>query len=402
MKKPSLSELTLREKIGQTCVLQVRHAKGNPDYFINQPYGAIWSAYWMLSDKEVVGELVDNGYDIGAPEDFAKNYDLWLKAVNKNMKVPVLSAVDAGAGAGCDIPGCSRTPVASAIGATGSEELAYKIAKRVGTEALTAGCNWIWEPLGDIACMFNSAYVLRCFGCETEKCEKMVVSQLKGLQDAGVAATVKHFPGADIHDYRDAHIQPSEIGYSMEEWERVQAPVFQAAIDAGVYSIMIAHNSFPAADDTQINGENIPSTLSYKIITELLKEKMGFDGVVVTDGVGMRGLTVFYSGPKLYVELLKAGNDMILGPNLDDYIDEVEKAVLSGELSEERINDACQRVLNMKEKLGLFDDGYSCGGGPTEKMRLETAEISHEIFRKAQTLLVNKDKVDAIIDELGY
>lgn len=393
MKKPTLDELTLREKIGQTCVALVKHAKGDPDYFIKHPYGAIWSAYWMLGNMELATPLMEYGYDISVAKDFAKNYDIWLKDVNKRLKVPILSAIDAETGCGANIPGCSRVPGYSSLGATNDPELAYKVGNRVATESLTAGCNWHWGPVADIGCAFCGMTMTRGYSKDKEVCKRMITAQLKGMQDAGVAATVKHFPGADIHEWRDSHIQPSEIGYSMEEWEQEQAPIFQAAIDAGVYSVMVGHSAFPAGDDTQIDGEYIPATLSYKIVTELLKEKMGFKGAVVTDGINMRGLTTFYTGGRLYVELLKAGNDMILGPFAEDYIDEVEKAVLSGELSEERINDACQRVLDMKEKLGLFRDDYTCGGGMTQEMRDETAELTREVSKKSMTLLVNRNNI---------
>lgn len=392
MKKPTLKELTLREKIGQTCVMMTMFSKGDPEYFKKNPYGGVWSPRWMMGDQRVINDFVAQGYDIGDLSSYSATYAKWLKDVNKNLTVPIISPLDAEVGMASGVPGCTSTVSASCIGSANDENLTFQIGKNVGDEAFAAGCNWIWGPVADNPSMMCGVMVSRSYSYDVDHISRMLCAQLRGIQSAGVAATAKHFPGADRHEYRDAHLQPSCINYTLEEWEKYQAPSFQAAIDAGVYSIMVAHSSFPAVDDRMEDGTYIPCTLSYKVITELLKEKMGFNGVVITDGINMRGLTAFYTKKELYVELLRAGNDMILGPEYDDYIDSVEEAVLEGLLPESRIDDACQRVLDMKERLGMFKDDLNLGSGLTQELLDATRATNKALARKGMTLLADKNK----------
>lgn len=223
----------------------------------------------------------------------------------------------------------------------------------------------------------------------------MGCAQIKGVQSQGVTATAKHFPGTGTVEYRDAHITQT-INYTpYKDWEKTQGRIFQAAIDTGIYSVMVGHTSFPTIDDTKINGNFIPATLSYKIVTELLKGKIGFKGVVVTDGLAMAGITTIYPLDKLYVELLKAGNDILLGPTIPGYIDIIERAAITGELSEDRINDACSRVIDMKEKLGLFsmevgleNEFYKIN----DEILSKTKEMNIKRAENAITLICNKNK----------
>ncbi len=147
--------------------------------------------------------------------------------------------------------------------------------------------------------------------------------------------------------------------------------VFQEMIDGGVWSIMPGHQGFPAVDDRKVQNYYMPATLSDKILTGLLKEKMGFKGVVVTDAIEMAALKTAYPDKEdLFVALLNAGNDILLNVKRLDYIDIIEKAVADGRVSMERIDDAVRRVYEMKVKMGLWDD--------TEEVVM-TEEIREEI-----------------------
>ncbi len=385
MKKPRLEDMTLRERIGQTGLVRTNHVYGKKGFLKDNPFGGLWARHAHIFETAV--NNAENSHGKGLDYRYTKECDAWIQELNNELSIPLLSAIDAEAGAVDAIPGTSAMPTAAALGAARSEELAYQLGYNVASESLVSGANWIWGPVADNACMFAGVSLNRTPSADMELSARLLKAEVKGMQAAGVAATAKHFPGVDKREYRDPHITLANIDYTMEEWEEHQAPVFQELIDAGVYSVMVGHMAFPAADDTVINGAKLPSTLSYKIVTELLKEKMGFTGVVITDACGMRGLDSIYQGKQLYVELLKAGNDMLLGPMDPHYIDLVEEAVLAGELSEERINDACQRVLDMKEKLGLFDDGYAVGGGVTPEMLERSSRTNREIARKGISLL---------------
>ena len=215
-------------------------------------------------------------------------------------------------------------------------------------------------------------------------------AEMLGCQSVGVAATAKHFPGSDEMEYRDAHTNIQVLHCSVESWKQRQGKVFQDLIDNGIMSVMTSHMAFPAYDDTKVNGKYVPTSASSKIIMGLLKGEMGFRGVAVTDAVKMLGLCTLYGSlQEVYVAALKAGNDAILGVDAD-YIDVIEAAVERGEISEERINDACQRVLDMKEKLGLFDEPTYHNTDDIASLNANTAQLNKQIADKAITLDIDR------------
>ena len=392
MKKRNINELTLREKIGQTAVF--RHMlldefdtiEQVEEYFSNNVYGATWP---MNHPKEVYRAFEKS---LGNPELSGRKdhmYTNHINIINKFMSVPVIPAVDAAGGlAKGNIDGHGELPSFSSLGAANDPNLAFEYGKAIGEDIHSIGFRWLWSPVVDNGGKFIDS---RSLSADIEQNKVMLAAFIKGVQSAGVATCAKHFPGDDPYEYRDPHFCTASYSLSFEEWERTQGQEFQACIDAGVDSIMVGHPTFKGADDTMVNGNYLPCTLSHKIITGLIKEKMGFEGVVFTDDSDMKGLTAIYPYERLCVELIKAGIDMILGPVRLDYIDIVERAVLNGELPESRIDDACSRVLKLKEKYGIFD----CGEIPhaTEERRQEIldnmARVANEVAKKGMTLVRN-------------
>ncbi len=398
MKKPLLSEMTLREKIGQ-CLLpyqwDIHCIKGEGGKLTvktdeevkalleKEQFGSFWAEQVAIQNVK----LTDLAEEWGNKRPAADQKEFMQKQSDM-LKIPALNAGDAETGCGHVFSDCSRTPRALAIGATDSEELAYEVGACIAKEYRCGGINWLWSPVVDIYNRFNATGCGRSFAPDNpDRMIALANAQIRGIQDSGVAATAKHFPGGDRYEYRDAHFCKTVNSSTMEEWWEEQGKIFQGVFDGGVYSVMISHGAFPAADDTKINDSYIPSTLSKKIITDLLKEKMGFKGVVITDGIVMGGLFSCYPYETLIVELIKAGNDVILG-SLPGSGDILEQAVLDGKLSEDRINDACQRVLDMKEKLGMFDDNYrNLPHYTTADITPHTTEVCREVARKSMTLV---------------
>lgn len=393
MRKPKLQELTLREKIGQTVVF--RHILlGNfktveeiKDYFSKNPVGATWPMWHPTEFYSSIESSRGNAELKGYKDEMFINY---INIVNKQLPIPLILATDARSGIASGLfPGHEPLPEAISIGVTRDPEVAYRYAKAIGEDIKSIGINWIWSPVADNAGVFKDT---RHLSADTEANCTMLKAFICGLHHAGVASGAKHFPGVDPYEYRDSHFCTSSYSQSFEEWERTQGREFQACIDAGVDGIMIAHRTFKAVDDTRVNGKLLPATVSHKIITGLLKEKMGFKGVVITDDVKMKSLTQIYPTEQLYVELLRAGVDLVCGPLRLDYIDIVEKAVLNGELPESRIDDACQRVLDLKEKYGIFDRGEI--PYPTEevreRIRLQNKLVSQDIAKNSITLTANR------------
>lgn len=392
MKKPKLSELTLREKIGQTAVF--RHSlleKFNTieeieAYHKNNVYGSTWTMEHTKDVYRVIETALGNPELKGYKDAMYINY---LNTINRAMSIPTMPAIDAVRGVNYKFEGHAELSTATSLGATKDAELAYRYGKDLGEDLHTFGIRWLWSPVVDNAGKFRGT---RRMSTNTEANKPLLEGFIRGLHDSGIAACAKHFPGDDPYDYRDSHFCTSAYAQSYEHWRATQSKDFEDAIAAGVDSIMVGHKTFRALDDTRVNGNYLPSTLSYKIVTEELKGRMGFKGVVLTDDSDMKALTAIYPREKLYVEILRAGIDMVLGPTELDYIDLVEKAVLDGDLPESRIDDACQRILDMKEKYGLFEQGELTE--PTEERREEIREklrtLSKDIAEKSMTLVANK------------
>jgi len=394
MKKPDITKMTLKEKIAQTMIVrqsdlllradkaysELRQPEEAGEIMRKNQFGGIWTHGNLdvngMSDKY-------NGYF----KFTSKSYLKWLTEVTEGVNVPVLCAKDPGGkGSYSDL---SNYPSGLIVGAANSTELAYELGKCMGLEQKTAGCNWLWGPNVDLMGRFISD-IVRPFSNIRNQQISMCESYIKGMQSVGVAATAKHFPGCDRTETRDGHIVTTYMRTPIEEWKKDQGAVFQAMIDAGVYTIMSAARIYPAMDDTKVGERYLPAGLSKKMLMDVLKGEMGFEGVVITDDVTMGGFTSYYEHDELYARFLEAGNDMLLGVGIDA-VDLVEDCVYRGIVSEERIDDACRRVLELKEKLGLFDEGYVRGEQQIEEIVPNTEAVAEKIAAGGITLLRDRN-----------
>jgi beta-N-acetylhexosaminidase len=388
MNKPDIKKMTLKEKIAQLIIVRMSDLLMYAD-----------SSYTKMRDPEEAAALAEK-YQYGAVwlhgnvdvnqinncwrenvKFTAKELKAWYEKLREKVKIPMIAANDAG-GTHSDI---STFPSGLVVGAANSEELAFELGKCVAGEMQLNGTDWLWSPVVDYGNRL-SASVNRKFSANHEDLIKFSIAYMKGYQSMNVAACAKHFPGPDVHENRDSHIVSTTMTYSMDEWWEKNGSIYKAMIEAGVDTIMNVARVFPAADDTKVDGRIVPAGLSYKITTGLLKEQMGFKGVVVTDDVNMGGFTSFYNGGRLYAEFIKAGNDMLLGTSVDA-VDLIYDEVQKGTVSEERIDDACQRVLNLKEKLGLFDKGYRNPEYTVEEAKAKTQAVAKKIAESGVTLI---------------
>ena len=361
MKKPDIRNMTLREKIAQTMIVkqsdlllrsdkaysELREPEETVALLKNNQYGG----FWTHGNLEING-MCDK-YD-GYWQFTTKKYRNWLEEATVDMKIPPLCACDPSGKSRClDL---SNYITGLIVGATDSEEYAYELGRCMGLEHRTTGGNWLWGPAIDLSDRLGSG-VVRHFSHDRDQLIRLASAYIAGMQSVGVAATAKHFPGADPKETRDSHVVTTLFRTPLEEWRKEQGAVFQALIDAGVYSVMTGAKMCPQWDDTMYEGKYLPAGLSKKIIMDVLKGEMGFKGVVVTDSTNMGGFTRFYPNEERYARFLEAGNDMLLAARIDG-LDEIEACVHKGIVTEERIDDACRRILDMKEKLGLFDEDY--------------------------------------------
>ncbi|MGP3955422.1 beta-N-acetylhexosaminidase [Nonomuraea sp. 3N208] len=242
-------------------------------------------------------------------------------------------------------------PGASVIGATKDPELSQAVAKATGEELRALGVNLDFAPVADVNVNPKNPVIgTRAFGNDPQRVAKMVGAAVKGFADARVAATAKHFPGHGDTAV-DSHTGLPVIKHTKAEWERIDAPPFKAAIDAGVDAVMSAHIVFPKLDSS---GD--PATLSKPILTGLLREKLGFDGVISTDALNMAGVRQKYNDGEIVVRAVLAGADLLLMPNdLPKAYQAVLAAVKSGRISKERLDQSVTRLLKLKQARGFLE-----------------------------------------------
>ena len=381
--KKILDKLTLREKISLTAAptAGIRNDKN-----AKNPYGVTWSVGGL--------QMAFANMDFTPRDDLIMKADEYIEIVkeaNEARKVPILSAMDCTSG----INGAfyEFNPITSApmIGAANDCELAYKFGEIRARSLKRAGARWWWGPEVDLSSRKSEIMWGRIYSDEPEKLSKLAIAEMKGCQDCGVAATVKHFPGQDEMEDRDPHSSLQMLHCSYDKWKKRQGKLFQDLIDAGVCSVMSAHTSFPDYDSSTVNGKYRPASVSYKIITELLKGEMGFDGVVITDGIEMKGLaSMFNSMDEIYIEAFNAGNDVILGVR-ENYVDVIEKAINDHVISIERLNDACLRILNLMKKVGLFEDGgIMVNMENIDKINEDIKKLNSIVADKSMTLVNNR------------
>lgn len=399
MKKPDISEMTLREKIGQIALVDQRTlmsywqtVEDKETFFKEYPIGGLWvQAASNVGDMNTANGIREDFKE----KDYALVYSKWIDSINQNLSIPLLTGADAECGCKWLFPECTQTSTIAGLAATDSPELAYETGVCVASEAKVGGVNWIWGPPVDLANPDHGTISAgRSFSVDNPDLNiRMAREVVAGYQSCKVAGTLKHFPSGGLTETRDSHVSSNVNTMSLEEWEKTQGRIYQELIDAGVWSIMTTHASFPAVDNRTMEiGGYIPATLSDKIIIDLLKKKMGFDGVVITDGIGMKSLVMSYSIDRLYVEIIKAGNDVILGVrDFDVYFNAVEEAVKSGEIPMERIDDACRRILEMKEKVGVFDDEKEKYTEVPKEFLNRTRELNKKVAQKSLVKVCDKN-----------
>jgi beta-N-acetylhexosaminidase len=276
--------------------------------------------------------------------------------LQRDSDLPLLFAADFERGLPMRLHGGTPFPHAMAIGATGNSDYAYQFGRISAAEARAIGVHWNFYPDADVNSNPNNPIInARAFGEDPAEVSVFVRSFIRGVHDAHGMATAKHFPGHGDTD-TDSHLALARVNATRARLNEVELPPFRAAIAAGVDSIMVGHLVVPALEP----DPNKVATISHRITTDLLKNELGFHGIVVTDAMDMNGITHLFGGNtpqsagRAAVEAIKAGADFVIIPgDLDGAYNGVLQAVKTGELSESRINESAARILNAKAALGL-------------------------------------------------
>jgi len=263
---------------------------------------------------------------------------------------PLLNSADFETGAGFRLEGATSFPRNMAFGAAGDERLAYEAGKITAIESRAIGVQVNFAPVMDVNNNPRNPVInTRSYGEDPALVAKLGSAYVRGLQDAGMIATLKHFPGHGDTDV-DSHLGLPIIKDPRDALETTEFPPFKAGIAAGAGAVMTAHIEMPALDPSP----NTPTTLSRLIVSGVLRRDFGFDGLVYTDSMGMAGVTQLYTPGEAAVRAFKAGNDIVLhSPDDGAAFAGLKAAVESGEISRERLEASVARILRAKARTGL-------------------------------------------------
>jgi beta-N-acetylhexosaminidase len=270
--------------------------------------------------------------------------------LQRTAKIPLFVSADFENGTAMRLADGTSLPSAMAVAATGDPRDAFTMGKITAIEARAAGLNWIFAPDSDVNDNPDNPIInTRSFGEDPNRVAQFVAQFIRGVQENGALATAKHFPGhGDVNT--DSHISVPVVPGDLAELNRVELVPFRAAIAVNVGAIMSGHLVVPALEP----DKSLPATLSPRILTDLLRKQMGFDGIEVTDALDMAGVTQIDSPPNVAVRAVNAGIDVLLiPPNPDAAILALKEAVESGELPVAKVNDAVRRILRAKAQLNL-------------------------------------------------
>ena len=337
-----LSEMSLEQKVAQLFIVRPESLTG-----VGQVIAA-GDATKAALEKMPVGGVVyfaDNLQDTDQTREMLSNTMKYGEEING---LPLFLCVDEEGGTVSRVggnPGFGVDNVGDMcdVGATGDTDHAYEVAKHIGTYLQYLGFNVDFAPDADIANNPNGTMGLRSFGSTADVVVPMVAAQVRGFEDGGVLCSAKHFPGIGgaLGDSHDGRIYSEK---TLDEIRAEELLPFEAAMEEDVPFVMVGHLSMPT-----ITGDNDPASMSSEIVTDLLRNELGYQGIIITDSMGMGAAADSLPVERLGVEPLKAGVDMVLMPaDLEAAYQGVLDAIAAGELAEERIDDSVTRVLTLK------------------------------------------------------
>lgn len=370
----TLARMTVEEKVGQ--MIAWRYA----GYFVNKGSDYFKELKKLVADHKIGGLIIFGG------EVFETA--VLTNEFQKLARIPLLIASDFERGAGNQIKGAVEFPPLMAMGAVGREDLVYQMGKVTALEGRAMGIHQTYAPVVDVNINPENPIInTRSFGEDPELVVRLAKAFIRGCQENGLIATAKHYPGHGDTDL-DSHTHLPVVKASRERLENVELYPFKQAVEAGVQAIMTAHLSIPALDPTP----NLPATLSPVILTDILRNRFGFKGIIVTDSMGMGGVTTLYQPGEAALMAVKAGVDIVLlPPKTHEVIDTLIQAVKSGEISEQRIDVSVRRILEAKARLGLhrnkFVDVESLADTIAMSDRVAAAE---KMFESSMTLVKNE------------
>ncbi|MBL4934238.1 glycoside hydrolase family 3 C-terminal domain-containing protein [Clostridium sp. YIM B02515] len=392
-----IQHMTLEEKVGQLFMIHVYgKTPTDPNYEqtnLSNNRGA--KNFEEAIQKYHIGGIIYFNWsdNIGTPVDFAQvnalSNGIEKIAMDQRMPIPLLIATDQEGGIVARVTEPATVfPGNMALGATRSADYATKMTSIMGSELRKLGINFDLAPVLDVNINPDNPVIgVRSMSENAGLVAQLGAAQIKGYQSQNIIASAKHFPGhGDTNT--DSHYGLPIINHDLQTLNEIDLKPFKAAIAAGIDSIMTAHIVVPALDNS-----GLPATLSKPILTDLLRNKLGYEGIIITDSLGMSGANVV-PADRVAAEAFLAGADILLNPpDVDVAYNGVLNAVKSGEITEKRLDESVFRILKVKMKSGLFSDPYAA---PEKLNQIGTAEnlkFADELTDKSITLIKNENSL---------
>jgi beta-N-acetylhexosaminidase len=332
-----LDSLSIRDRVAQLLMPWI------PGTYAALDEPGLQQAERWVDSLHVGGIIIS----VGSPLDEAAK----LNALQRLAPLPLLVASDLESGTSIRLHGGTRFPPNMGVAAGGREQDAWRIGKITALEGRAVGIHMAFAPDADVnSNPANPIINTRSFGEDPATVSAFVTSAVKGIQDNGMLATVKHFPGHGDTE-TDSHLALPVVGATWDRLDTLELVPFRAAIKAHVDAVMSAHIALPGIDSGRVR----PATVNPDVLTGVLRDSLGFGGLTVTDALNMQGVVSKYGAGEAAVLAFEAGADLLLMPaDVGQALDALTDAVNSGRVSEARLNQSVRKLLAAKQRLGLF------------------------------------------------
>ena len=377
------AKLSMDERIGQLYIVAL---------YTNKDQNHI-SGVRKLVEQERIGGII-------LMQDDAEQEIALVNEFQKKSRVPMLFGMDAEWGLYQRIKTAHKFPWAMTLGAIQDNNLVYEMASKIAEDAKKMGIYWNFAPVVDVNTNPKNPIIgNRSFGSDVQNVIAKALAYAQGLQDNGVLAAIKHFPGHGDTDV-DSHLDLPVVKHSLERLNKIELAPFKALMDKKIGGAMIAHLYVPQLE----KGKNIPASISYDIVTNLLKNKFRYEGLVITDALNMNAVAKKYPAGELDLRAFKAGNDILLfSQDVPTGKKLIKEAIQKGEISEKRLEESVKKILKTKYLLGLQNLRPLSSEGINNALNNDShTKISEKLYTNALTLLKDEKQLFPLREKEVY
>lgn len=378
--KNILQHLSTEQKIGQLfMVAAVADEQKSKLIMHHKSYRMDQEYIEKLIQEHHIGGLIFFGTSTPAKQ------KQMIEHYQQLSKIPLLIGQDLEWGLAMHLQQVTKLPYAMTLGAIEDNNLIYELGKEIGNQCKAIGVHINFAPVADVSNNpLNPVINYRSFGQDEKKVAQKAIAFMKGLQDAGIIACAKHFPGHGDTNI-DSHVGLPCILHNKDRFNAIELYPFKKLIQEGVNSIMIAHLLVPAFDTTNL------TSLSPIVITNLLKDNLGFSGLIITDALDMNGVIKNHEDGEIALQALRAGNDILLCPrNVPKAINKIKEALTNGTLTMQELDDHVQKILQIKQRIR---NQASSQRDPDQLDTTYTYALKKKLYRAAITLAKNSNQV---------